>query len=179
MKHFATISEFHDFAQLHKPQHPLLSVVDVGTVPHREMKEPVSMVLDFYAISLKRMQNVHVEYGQHSFDFNEGVLSFMAPKQVFTLTVADQTKAIEKSGNAVLYRVRTGIAWRDLPERFGSWNTVARRFQRWAQAGAWQGIFQAVQEPDYDWVLVDSTTVKAHKAAADQKKRASRRSFKP
>lgn len=72
--------------------------------------------------------------------------------------------------NAVVYRVRTGCSWRDLPERFGPWNTVARRFRRWAQAGVWQALFEAVQEPDYAWVLVDSTTVKAHKAAAGQKK---------
>jgi transposase len=72
--------------------------------------------------------------------------------------------------NAVLYRVRTGVAWRDLPDRFGAWNTVARRFRRWAQAGVWEALFQAVQEPDYTWVLVDSTTAKAHKAAAGQKK---------
>jgi transposase len=74
--------------------------------------------------------------------------------------------------NAVLYRVRTGCAWRDLPERFGCWNTVARRFRRWATAGVWQALFEAVQEPDYAWVLVDSTSVKAHKAAAGQKKAA-------
>ena len=72
--------------------------------------------------------------------------------------------------NAVLYRVRTGVSWRDLPERFGPWNTVARRFRRWAQAGVWEALFRAVQEPDYAWVLVDSTTVKAHQAAAGQKK---------
>src|SRR4028118_160995 len=68
--------------------------------------------------------------------------------------------------NAVLYRVRTGISWRDLPERFGPWNTGARRFRRGAQAGVWQALFQAVQEPDYAWGLVDSTTVKAHKEDA-------------
>ena len=79
--------------------------------------------------------------------------------------------------NAVLYRVRTGVAWRDLPERFGPWNTVARRFRRWAQTGVWETLFQAVQEPDYAWVLVDSTTAKAHKAAAGQKK--ARRPPKP
>ena len=72
--------------------------------------------------------------------------------------------------NAVVWRVRTGVPWRDLPERFGNWNSIARRFRRWAQAGAWQTIFQAVQEPDWEWVLVDSTTVKAHAAAAGQKK---------
>lgn len=72
--------------------------------------------------------------------------------------------------NAVVWRVRTGVPWRDLPERFGNWNSAARRFRRWAQAGAWETIFKAVQEPDWEWVLVDSTTVKAHAAAAGQKK---------
>lgn len=71
---------------------------------------------------------------------------------------------------AVFYRTRTGIPWRDLPARFGNWNTIARRFRRWALAGVWETLFLAVQEPDYEWVLVDSTTVKAHKAAAGQKK---------
>lgn len=72
--------------------------------------------------------------------------------------------------NAVIWRVRTGVSWRDLPERFGKWNSVARRFRRWAQAGAWQKLFEAVQEPDWEWVLIDSTTVKAHPVAAGQKK---------
>jgi AraC-like DNA-binding protein len=98
MRRFTTISEFHEFAQLPKPQHPLLSVVDVGAVPHREGEEPTSMVLDFYVISVKRMRNVRVKYGQHSFDFNEGILSFMAPSQVFSMAVANPAEAVEKSG---------------------------------------------------------------------------------
>jgi transposase len=72
--------------------------------------------------------------------------------------------------HAVLYRVRTGCNWRDLPERFGPWNTGARRFRRGAKAGVWQALLEAVQEPNYAWGLVDSTTVRAHKAAAGQKK---------
>ena len=72
--------------------------------------------------------------------------------------------------NAVVWRVRTGVPWRDLPERFGKWNSVARRFRRWAQAGAWHALFTAVQEPAWEWVMVDSTTIKAHLAAAGQKK---------
>ena len=98
MKRFTTISEFHAFVQLPKPQHPLLSVVDVGTVPHRAGEDPMSMVLDFYSISVKRMHNVHVHYGQQPFDFNEGILSFMAPNQVFSIAVADPDQAVEKSG---------------------------------------------------------------------------------
>ncbi|MVN75196.1 helix-turn-helix domain-containing protein [Hymenobacter sp. HMF4947] len=98
MRRFTTISEFHEFVQLPKPQHPLLSVIDVGTVPHRYGQEPTSMVFDFYTISVKRMRNVHMKYGQHSFDFKEGIMSFMAPNQVFSMATADPDEEIEKSG---------------------------------------------------------------------------------
>jgi AraC-like DNA-binding protein len=98
MRRFRTISEFHEFAQLPKPQHPLLSVVDVGTVPPRNDGPDASLVLDFYTIAVKRMRNVQMKYGQHPFDFNEGVLSFMAPGQVFSLSVVNQAAEVEKSG---------------------------------------------------------------------------------
>ncbi|WP_375436392.1 helix-turn-helix domain-containing protein [uncultured Hymenobacter sp.] len=103
MRRFTTISEFHAFVQLPKPQHPLFSVVDVSTVPHRYGEEPTSMVFDFYSISVKRMRNVNVQYGQHSFDFNEGIMSFMAPKQVFSMAVADPAEEVEKSGWVVYF----------------------------------------------------------------------------
>jgi AraC-like DNA-binding protein len=98
MRHFKTISEFHDFLKLPKPQHPLISVLDVSTVPPHDEQELLTMLLDFYSISVKRMRNVHVKYGQHPFDFNEGVLSFMAPSQVFTMVTANKDEAVEKSG---------------------------------------------------------------------------------
>ncbi|MDQ2771840.1 MAG: helix-turn-helix transcriptional regulator [Bacteroidota bacterium] len=98
MRRFTTISEFHAFAQLPKPQHPLLSVVDVGTVPHRYGEEPTSMVYDFYVISIKRMHNLHMQYGQHPFDFNEGIMSFMAPNQVFSMAVVNPAEEVKKSG---------------------------------------------------------------------------------
>jgi AraC-like DNA-binding protein len=98
MRHFKTISEFHEFVQLPKPLHPLLSVVDVGTVPHLNTDEPGSLLLDFYSISVKRMRNVNVKYGQHPFDFNEGILSFMAPNQVFSMAIDNKAEAVEKSG---------------------------------------------------------------------------------
>lgn len=72
--------------------------------------------------------------------------------------------------NAVLWRVRTGVPWRDLPERLGKWNSIARRFARWAEKNVWQRLFVAIQEPDWEWVLVDSTAVKVHPQASGQKK---------
>ncbi len=98
MKPFTSISEFHRFINLPMPQHPLISVVDVGTVPHVDRDEPMNMALDFYSISVKRMANVNVTYGQQPFDFNEGIMSFMSPKQVFSMAVDNKNEAVKKSG---------------------------------------------------------------------------------
>jgi len=98
MIHFKTISEFHRYMGLPAPQHPLISVVDVGTVPHSRSEEMQQMVFDFYSISVKRMHNFKAKYGQHPFDFNEGIMSFMAPGQVFSIGIADKGKQAEKSG---------------------------------------------------------------------------------
>jgi transposase len=72
--------------------------------------------------------------------------------------------------NAVLWIARTGAPWEDLPERYGKSNTVFQRFNRWAKKGRWQAIFEALQDPDLEWLMLDSTTVRAHQHAAGQKK---------
>lgn len=97
MKYFKTISEFHQFVNLPKPHHPLISVVDVATVPH-SYNEPVNMAFDFYSVSVKRMDNVKIKYGQQPFDFNEGIMSFMSPNQVFSIAVDNKNETIKKSG---------------------------------------------------------------------------------
>ena len=97
-RRFKTISEFHAFRNLPKPRHPLISIVDVGSVSPPENDEPVNILLDFYTISVKRMQNVKVKYGQHPLDFNEGIMSFMAPGQVFSIVIDKKDKEIIKSG---------------------------------------------------------------------------------
>ncbi len=66
--------------------------------------------------------------------------------------------------NEVLWIARSGAPWRDLPERYGNWNSVFQRFRRWAKKGVWQEIFDALQEPDLDWLLLDSTIVRAHRS---------------
>jgi putative transposase len=73
--------------------------------------------------------------------------------------------------DAVLWIARNGGPWRDLPERFGKWNTVFVRFNRWSKRGLWQRLFDAVQDPDMDWLLLDSTVVSAHQEAARGRKR--------
>jgi transposase len=71
--------------------------------------------------------------------------------------------------NAVLWIAKTGAPWRDLPERFGPWNSVWKRFDRWANKGVWERVFEALQDPDLEWVIIDSTVVRAHQHAAGKK----------
>jgi len=67
--------------------------------------------------------------------------------------------------------VRTGSPWRDLPEAFGDWNSVFRRFSRWSLKGVWWRIFEAMSDdPDFEYLIVDSTIVRAHQHAAGAKK---------
>jgi len=71
---------------------------------------------------------------------------------------------------AVLWRVRVGGPWRDLPCGFGEWNSVFRRFRRWAQSGVFDRIFEAVSgDPDFEYVLVDGTIVSVHQKASGAK----------
>lgn len=70
----------------------------------------------------------------------------------------------------VLWIVRTGSPWRDLPQAFGAWNSVFRRFSRWSAKGVWQRIFDALaDDPDFEYLIVDSTIVRAHQHASGAK----------
>lgn len=67
--------------------------------------------------------------------------------------------------DAVLYVLKTGVPWRDLPERFGNWNSVWRRFDRWCENGVWERIVKDLCEYDFEEVQLDSTSIKVHLAA--------------
>lgn len=68
--------------------------------------------------------------------------------------------------DAVIYVLKTGIPWEDLPARYGKPNTAWKRFDRWCAAGVWGRVAQALGEPDLEEVQLDSTSVKAHSVAA-------------
>lgn len=71
---------------------------------------------------------------------------------------------------AVLWRVRAGLPWRDLPPEFGNWNTQFRRFRRWAAAGVFDTLFEALsQDPDFEYALIDGTIVGVHQKASGAK----------
>ncbi|HEY2580461.1 MAG TPA: helix-turn-helix transcriptional regulator [Mucilaginibacter sp.] len=90
-----TISEYHRVMGLPKPEHPLISVVDLADTKHVTGEEPTSMVFDFYSISLKRNFNAKIKYGQQQYDFDEGTMFFISPGQVF---------GIEMQKGTILYR---------------------------------------------------------------------------
>lgn len=79
--------------------------------------------------------------------------------------------------DAVLYVAKTGAPWRDLPERFGNWNSIWRRFDRWCENGIWEAIVQELGPLDLEELQLDSTSIKVHLAAvggrraADEKKK--------
>jgi transposase len=84
--------------------------------------------------------------------------------------------------DGILWRLATGVPWRDLPERFGPWRTVYSRFRRWQERGVWARVLAALQaeadsKGDLDWALhfLDGTTVRAHQHAAGAKKGAATR----
>ncbi len=78
--------------------------------------------------------------------------------------------------NAMLWLTRTGAPWRDLPERYGPWQTVATRFYRWTRSGLWQRLLGELQRDGdaagrLDWSvhMVDGTSIRAHRHAAGAK----------
>ena len=92
-------------------------------------------------------------------------------------TAADNRQFVE----AVLYRYRAGIPWRDLPERFGDWKIVHQRFNRWAKSGVFERIFkQLASDHDNEYMMIDATIVRAHQhSAGARKKTAGKRSADP
>lgn len=93
---FKTISEFHQFRGLPKPEHPLISVINLEMVKHLPANE-ISLVKDFYSIALKRNFNAKMKYGQQEFDFDEGTMFFMSPGQVLRIDV-EQDTVLRQSG---------------------------------------------------------------------------------
>src|SRR5215475_5645996 len=78
-------------------------------------------------------------------------------------TAADNRLFVE----AVLFRFRAGIPWRDLPGRFGDWKIAYQRFNRWAKSGVFERVFKALaSDPDNEYMMIDATIVRAHQHSA-------------
>src|SRR5712664_1019753 len=83
-------------------------------------------------------------------------------------TAADNRLFVE----AVLFRYRAGVPWRDLPERFGGWKVVYQRFNRWAKSGVFERIFKLLaSDADNEYMMIDATIVRAHQHSAGAQKK--------
>lgn len=109
---FTSISDYHRAAGLPKPAHPLISAVRMDTVSVPIAEAPFSLVSDFYWISMKKMPHIKFRYGQQTGDFDEGVLFFMSPGQLF---------GIESAGHAADFKKPEG--WMILIHPDFLWNT--------------------------------------------------------
>ncbi|PWJ57304.1 helix-turn-helix protein [Dyadobacter jejuensis] len=81
--HIKSITEYHKVMDLQKPEHPLISIVQFEDIKHQHAT-PINITNDFYSIALKRDFNAKLKYGQQEYDFDEGVMHFMAPRQVLS-----------------------------------------------------------------------------------------------
>lgn len=89
-------------------------------------------------------------------------------KETVGATAKDNRLFVE----AVLYRYRAGIPWRDLPERFGDFRVIHTRHSRWSKTGVWERVFKALsEEADNEYAMIDATIVRAHQHSAGAKKK--------
>ena len=94
---FPTISEYHKYRGLPKPSYPLVSLIDYSSITAAPELNDVSYVFDFYSISLKRDFDAKIKYGQQDYDFDEGIMFFMAPGQVFSIEV-QKVSSVRRTG---------------------------------------------------------------------------------
>jgi AraC family transcriptional activator of pobA len=92
-----TISEYHQVMGLPKPEHPQISVINFESIKRLPYDESISVMFDFYSISLKRNFNGKMKYGQQEYDFDEGIMFFMSPGQVFGMEI-DKGTELRHSG---------------------------------------------------------------------------------
>ena len=104
-----SISELHRRMGLSRPEHPHISVINLEEIKRSARKASGNMVFDFYCISLKRHCEKAMKYGQHQYDFHDGIMYFMAPGQVFGRIVNNETEVSPMSG-WVLY-VHPDFLW--------------------------------------------------------------------
>lgn len=103
-----SITEYHRFRGLPKPEHPLISLVDYSLLQFAEDSQAVNIVMDFYSIALKRDIGAKIYYGQQIYDFDEGLMSFIAPGQVLRI---ERNPDSLNSGSGYLLQIHPDFIW--------------------------------------------------------------------
>lgn len=98
---FNSIAEFHKMSGLPKPEHPLVSLVEYGSVNYQTDEAEISWMQNFYSVGLKRNIQGKFKYGQQQYDFDEGLMTFVAPKQVVSITI--DKNQVEKPTGLLLF----------------------------------------------------------------------------
>ena len=98
---FNSLSEFHTFCGLSKPEHPLISLIDYSKVAYPVNDSELKWIQHFYSIGLKRNVNAKFNYGQQQYDFDSGVLTFVSPLQFLKLEIKPGVK-VEPEGYLLL-----------------------------------------------------------------------------
>jgi AraC family transcriptional activator of pobA len=144
-----TISEYHQCMGLPKPEHPLISVINLESIRHLSDTEPISLVFDFYSISLKRDFNARIRYGQQEYDFDEGIMFFISPGQVFGIEVEKGT-VLKRSGWLLLihpdFLWNTPLAKTIRHYEFFDYSVNEALFLSEKEEGTIMGIIQNVEQ---------------------------------
>ncbi|WP_419494173.1 helix-turn-helix domain-containing protein [Chryseobacterium bernardetii] len=98
---FNSISDFHAFCNLPKPDHPLISLVDYSKVRYTIDDDELRWIQSFYSIGLKKNVNLKFNYGQEQYDFDSGVLCFVSPQQILSLEIKQDIE-VEPTGFLLL-----------------------------------------------------------------------------
>lgn len=117
------------------------------------------------------MLNVGMPEDHHRHDISDRVWCILQPllpgrKGAWGGVAQDNRRFL----NAVLWILRTGAPWRDLPADYGDWSNTHRRFCRWRDKGRWERLLsELIGEPDFEWLMIDASHVKIHPHAAGAK----------
>ncbi len=103
-----SISQYHQLMELPKPEHPSISLIDFESIKKQPPEGKINLTLDFYSISLKRNFNGKLRYGQQAYDFDEGIFSFIGPKQVLSVEIE---KGVELKHSGWLLLIHPDFLW--------------------------------------------------------------------
>lgn len=103
LKHFSNISEYHKFVDLPPPLHPLISLIDYGRVKYPPIAKEMKITHAYYTIGLKKNVKHKFYYGQNEYDFDEGLMTFIAPNQIISLKENPNIKSFAKPSGYLLH----------------------------------------------------------------------------